>query len=53
MKKTIYKQILELMYREIKDGGSGGRSPLVKQGGLGGRQIILQIILYFFNKIIL
>ena len=26
------------MFREVKVGGSGGRSPPVKQGGLGGRQ---------------
>ena len=27
-----------LMFREIEDGGSGGRSPAGQQGGLGGRQ---------------
>ena len=26
------------MFDEVKGGGPGGQAPLVKQGGLGGRQ---------------
>ena len=33
-----FRSHLGLMFGEIKNGGSGGRSPPVTQGGLGGRQ---------------
>ena len=39
MKKTIYKEKIELMYREIKGGGPGGEAPWLSRGVWGAARL--------------